>query len=204
MGRERGGIVRRSGFGLPSRAPHRRITASEGTRGTTIPGPRRGCQQPAAPVRYFPSRHDTDLDAMPLKYFQTPVPGRVGGSTLIVLAIRGDAATDQLEVAEVHDVSLAGGDIPETATRRVVPAADFVGGPNRQCSSADSPLCTNGLSGTRSAPDATPSWSTLPTRECPEPTCVSADKGRALQSGIARAVSVGPRISRRSRRQPCA
>jgi hypothetical protein len=62
---------------------------------------------------------------MPLKYFQTPVPGRVGGSTLIVLAIRGDAATDQLEVAEVHDVSLAGGDIPETATRRVVPAADF-------------------------------------------------------------------------------
>lgn len=68
---------------------------------------------------------DTNLDVMPLKYLQTPVPGRVGGSTLIVLAIRGDAATDQLEVAEVHDVSLAVGDIPETTTRRVVPAADF-------------------------------------------------------------------------------
>lgn len=62
---------------------------------------------------------------MPLKYLQTPVPGRVGGSTLIVLAIRGDAATDQLEVAEVHDISLAVGDIPETTTRRVVPAAEF-------------------------------------------------------------------------------
>jgi hypothetical protein len=62
---------------------------------------------------------------MPLKYLQTPVPGRVGGSTLIVLAIRGDAATNQLEVAEIHDVSFALGDIPENTTHRVVPAADF-------------------------------------------------------------------------------
>jgi hypothetical protein len=62
---------------------------------------------------------------MSLRYLQTPVPGRVGGSTLIVLAIRGDAATDQVEVAEIHDASLAVGDIPETTTHRVVPAADF-------------------------------------------------------------------------------
>jgi len=60
-----------------------------------------------------------------LKYLQTPVPGRVGGSTLIVLAIRGDPTTDQLEVAEVHDISLALGDIPENTKHRLVPAAIF-------------------------------------------------------------------------------
>jgi hypothetical protein len=62
---------------------------------------------------------------MPLTSLLTPVPGRVGGSALTVLAIRGDTATEQLEVAEVHDISLAIGDIPETTTRRLVPAADF-------------------------------------------------------------------------------
>jgi len=62
---------------------------------------------------------------MTLQYLQTPVPGRVGGSTLIVLAIRGDAATDQLEVAEIHDVSFALGGIPENTPHRLVPAADF-------------------------------------------------------------------------------
>jgi hypothetical protein len=62
---------------------------------------------------------------MPLKDLQAPVPGRVGGSMVIVQAIRGDAATDELEVAEVHDASLAVADIPETTTHRVVRAADF-------------------------------------------------------------------------------
>jgi hypothetical protein len=42
-------------------------------------------------------------DSLLLKYLQTPVTGRVGGSTLMVLAIRGDAATDQLEVAEIRE-----------------------------------------------------------------------------------------------------
>lgn len=62
---------------------------------------------------------------MPLKPLQTPVPGRVGGSALTVLAIRGDAETDQLEVAAVHDNSLGLGDVPENTTRRLVSAADF-------------------------------------------------------------------------------
>lgn len=62
---------------------------------------------------------------MALKSLQRPVPGRVGGSALIVLAIGGDAGTDELEVAEIHDVSFAIGDIPENTTHRVVPAADF-------------------------------------------------------------------------------
>lgn len=141
--------------------------------------------------------------AMPLKYFQTPVPGRVGGSTLIVLAIRGDAATDQLEVAEIHDVSVALGDIPRTRHIAWCPRPTFVRGPSRRYLSAVSPLCTNGLAGTRDAPDALLSWSTLPTRGCPEATCVSADRGPGRQSGIATAASVGLWISRRPRRQPC-
>ena len=71
------------------------------------------------------TRRDTGVDTMPLKYLQTPVPGRVGGSTIVVLAIRGDAQTDQLEIAEINDVSLAVGDIPINTAHRVVPAADF-------------------------------------------------------------------------------
>ncbi|MGA7988032.1 MAG: hypothetical protein WCB51_06495 [Candidatus Dormiibacterota bacterium] len=68
---------------------------------------------------------------MSLKPLDTSVPGHVGGSTLTVLALRGDAATGQLEVAEVHDNSLALGDIPTNARRRLVPAADFRPWPQR-------------------------------------------------------------------------
>ncbi len=50
---------------------------------------------------------------------------------LVVLAIAGDTSTDQLEVAEVHDSSIALGDIPENTRRRVVPAADFRPWPQR-------------------------------------------------------------------------
>lgn len=62
---------------------------------------------------------------MIMKDLETPVPGRVGGSTLAVLAIRGDAAAGQLEIAEIHDSSLALGDIPENTPRRTVPSAEF-------------------------------------------------------------------------------
>ncbi|MGD0196272.1 MAG: hypothetical protein ABSC35_15585 [Candidatus Dormibacteria bacterium] len=62
---------------------------------------------------------------MALMHLRTPVPGRVGGSTLTVMAIRGDAATDLIEVAEIHDASVALGDMPENTTRRTVRAADF-------------------------------------------------------------------------------
>jgi hypothetical protein len=66
-----------------------------------------------------------------LELLETPVPGHVGGSTLTVLALRGDAATGQLEVAEIHDSSLAVGDIPSNAVRRMVHAADFRPWPQR-------------------------------------------------------------------------
>lgn len=62
---------------------------------------------------------------MTLMYLQTPVPGRVSGSTRIVMAVRGDSATDQIEIAEIHDVSLALGDIPEHTPHRVVRASEF-------------------------------------------------------------------------------
>jgi hypothetical protein len=62
---------------------------------------------------------------MTLQDLEPPVPGRVGGSTLPVLAIRGDAETGQLEIAEIHDSSLALGDIPENTPRRTVAAAEF-------------------------------------------------------------------------------
>jgi len=62
---------------------------------------------------------------MTLKPLDTPVRGRVDGSTVAVIALRGDAATGQLEVADIHDDSLALGDIPANAVCRIVPAADF-------------------------------------------------------------------------------
>ena len=68
---------------------------------------------------------------MTLKDLDTPVPGRVGGSSLAILALRGDTATGQIEVAEIHDNSLAVGDIPATAVRRMVAATDFRPWPQR-------------------------------------------------------------------------
>ena len=62
---------------------------------------------------------------MTLKDLAIAVPGRFGGSTLAVLAIRGDAETGQIQIAEIHDSSLAIGDIPENTARRMVPAAEF-------------------------------------------------------------------------------
>src|SRR5665213_319135 len=91
---------------------------------------------------------------------------------------------------------------PRTRHISWCPRPTFVRGLNGRCSSADSPLCTNGLVGTRDAPDAMLSWTTLPTRGCLGAMCVSAGKGRGRQSGIARAVSVVPWISLQSRRPP--
>ncbi|MGD0195532.1 MAG: hypothetical protein ABSC35_11790 [Candidatus Dormibacteria bacterium] len=84
---------------------------------------------------------------MTLQPLHTPVPGRVGGSTVIVLAIRGDASTGQVEVAEVHDVSLAVGDIPEHTTRRLVPAADFRPWPQRTAFIGGQPFVYQWVSG---------------------------------------------------------
>jgi len=60
-----------------------------------------------------------------MKDLATAVPGRLDGSTIPVLAVRGDAKTGQLEVVEVHDNSLTLGDIPADAARRVIAASDF-------------------------------------------------------------------------------
>lgn len=68
---------------------------------------------------------------MTLKDLETPVPGRVGGSPFAVLALRGDADTGQLEIAEIHDNSLALGDIPANAVHRIVVATDFRPWPQR-------------------------------------------------------------------------
>lgn len=68
---------------------------------------------------------------MPLKPLDTPVPGHVGGSARIVLAVRGDGANGQLEVTEVRDNSVALGDIPSNAVCHVVAAGDFRPWPQR-------------------------------------------------------------------------
>jgi hypothetical protein len=60
-----------------------------------------------------------------LKNLETTVAGRVEGSATEVIAIRGDAETGQLEIAEIRDNSLALGSIPANSVRRMVHAAQF-------------------------------------------------------------------------------
>jgi hypothetical protein len=60
-----------------------------------------------------------------LKDLESAVAGRVEGSAIDVIAVRGDADTGQLEIAEVRDNSLALGAIPDNPARRMVPAIQF-------------------------------------------------------------------------------
>jgi hypothetical protein len=60
-----------------------------------------------------------------LKNLETTVAGRVEGSATEVIAIRGDAETGQLEIAEIRDNSLALGSIPANSVRRMVLVAQF-------------------------------------------------------------------------------
>lgn len=62
---------------------------------------------------------------MTLKDLESTVAGRVEGSAIEVIALRGDAETGQLEIAEIRDSSLAFGAIPANAARRMVPATQF-------------------------------------------------------------------------------
>ncbi|MGA8417148.1 MAG: hypothetical protein WB808_11070 [Candidatus Dormiibacterota bacterium] len=62
---------------------------------------------------------------MTLKDLESTVAGRVEGSTIEVIALRGDADAGQLEIAEGRDGSLALGAIPANPARRMVPAAQF-------------------------------------------------------------------------------
>ena len=65
------------------------------------------------------------MEPVTLKDLASAVAGRVQGSAIEVMAVRGDADTGQLEVAEVRDNSLALGAIPINPARRVVPATQF-------------------------------------------------------------------------------
>jgi hypothetical protein len=60
-----------------------------------------------------------------LKDLESTVAGRVEGSAIDVIALRADADTGQLEIAEVRDNSLALGAIPANSVRRMVLAAQF-------------------------------------------------------------------------------
>jgi hypothetical protein len=62
---------------------------------------------------------------MTLKNLESPVAGRVEGSAIEVIALRGDTETGQLEIAEIRDNSLALGSIPANSARRMVLAAQF-------------------------------------------------------------------------------
>ena len=62
---------------------------------------------------------------MTLKNLESTVAGRVEGSAIEVMALRGDTETGQLEIAEIRDSSLALGSIPANAMRRLVLAAQF-------------------------------------------------------------------------------
>jgi hypothetical protein len=60
-----------------------------------------------------------------LKNLESAVAGRVEGSAIEVMAVRGDVETGQLEIAEIRDNSLALGSIPANSARRTVLAAQF-------------------------------------------------------------------------------
>jgi hypothetical protein len=60
-----------------------------------------------------------------LKNLESTVAGRVEGSAIEVIAVRGDTETGQLEIAEIRDNSLALGSIPANSVHRVVLAAQF-------------------------------------------------------------------------------
>jgi hypothetical protein len=66
-----------------------------------------------------------------LKDLESTVAGRVEGSAIEVVALRGDADTGQLEIAEARDNSLALGAIPANAAHRMVPATHFRPWPQR-------------------------------------------------------------------------
>lgn len=68
---------------------------------------------------------------MTLKDLESTVAGRVEGSAIEVIALRGDAETGQLEIAEARNNSLALGAIPASAERRIVPATQFRPWPQR-------------------------------------------------------------------------
>ena len=62
---------------------------------------------------------------MTLKDLESTVAGRVEGSAIEVVALRGDMDTGQLEIAEIRDSGLAIGSIPADPMRRLVPASQF-------------------------------------------------------------------------------
>ena len=55
-----------------------------------------------------------------LKNLESTVAGRVEGSAIEVIAVRGDTETGQLEIAEIRDNSLALGSIPANSVHRMV------------------------------------------------------------------------------------
>ena len=65
------------------------------------------------------------IDPVTLKDLESTVAGRVEGSAIDVIALRGDADAGQLEIAEARDNSLAIGTIPANPARRMVPATQF-------------------------------------------------------------------------------
>lgn len=65
------------------------------------------------------------IDPVTLKDLAATVAGRVEGSAIEVVALRGDADTAQLEIAEIRDSSLALGANPASTKRRLVPAIQF-------------------------------------------------------------------------------
>jgi hypothetical protein len=86
----------------------------------------------------------SSIDPVTLKDLESTIPGCVEGSAIEVIALRGDAATGQLEIAEVRDNSLALGAIPAKPARRIVPPPSFGRGPSGLPTSVGSPSCFTG------------------------------------------------------------
>jgi hypothetical protein len=91
--------------------------------GDDLPGPP---SSPYAKAERRPRRWVVPVPLpVTLKDLEAAVAGRVEGSAIEVMALRGDTETGQLEIAEIRDNSLALGSIPANSVRRLVLATQF-------------------------------------------------------------------------------
>ena len=68
---------------------------------------------------------------MTWKQLETHLGGHLEGSALPAITLRGNAETDELDVVEVGDISIAPRAIPADAVHRTLPARDFHPSPVR-------------------------------------------------------------------------
>ena len=80
---------------------------------------------PSRPARKGYRRPIDGFVPVPLKDLESTVAGRVEGSAIEVVALRADAETGHLEIAEIRDNSLALRAISANSVHRMVLAAEF-------------------------------------------------------------------------------